>query len=255
MLNCTRYYAAAGNTVASRTASGLTWLANEHHGTAQVSIAAATLAVMTRRSMLFRESRDTAPPWVNDKGFGGGTVGPTGLTHLGAREYDPTVGRFLSDDPITDTGNPQQMHGYAYANNTPVTASDPGGLKPCSEGDDCRGNTYKMYGVPQPTVRRNPGFASLTDAGKRERKEDDRYGPIDLCRSGPQLAGVCPGSVQHDLGHFMTVSFLDFINDESALAGIDPRLLSVLVREKAVTVTAGSNGTCWGGLTQSGWPT
>ncbi len=43
----------------------------------------------------------------------------TGLTHLGAREYDPTNGRFLSVDPVIDTDDPQQMNGYAYSNNNP----------------------------------------------------------------------------------------------------------------------------------------
>jgi hypothetical protein len=42
--------------------------------------------------------------------------------------YDPTNGRFTSDDSITDTNNPQQINGYAYANNNPTSARDPSGL-------------------------------------------------------------------------------------------------------------------------------
>jgi RHS repeat-associated protein len=52
----------------------------------------------------------------------------TGLTHIGAREYDHTSGRFLSADPIIDIAYPLQMNGYAYANNSPVSHSDPTGL-------------------------------------------------------------------------------------------------------------------------------
>jgi hypothetical protein len=48
---------------------------------------------------------------------------------VGAREYDSTTGRFLSADPILDLEDPQQINGYAYANNSPVTRSDPSGLK------------------------------------------------------------------------------------------------------------------------------
>ena len=84
--------------------------------------------------MPFGEPRGTPPAWANDKGFVGGTTDPTGLTHLGAREYDPTIGRFLSVDPVQDLTDPQQWHGYAYANNNPVTLSDPSGLDPCPGG-------------------------------------------------------------------------------------------------------------------------
>jgi len=61
----------------------------------------------------------------------------TGLTDVGARTYDATTGRFLSVDPVLDPGDPQSVNGYAYADNNPVTKSDPSGLKlaDCSSGD------------------------------------------------------------------------------------------------------------------------
>jgi RHS repeat-associated protein len=71
-----------------------------------------------------------------DKGFVGGTLDNTGLTHIGAREYDPAIGRFVSVDPVMDTADPQQWNGYAYANNSPITYSDPTGLLPTSCMDD-----------------------------------------------------------------------------------------------------------------------
>jgi len=50
-------------------------------------------------------------------------AGP-GTYNMRAREYDPTQGRFLSVDPLVDqTGQP-----YAYANNNPLSNSDPSGL-------------------------------------------------------------------------------------------------------------------------------
>ncbi|WP_306316683.1 MULTISPECIES: RHS repeat-associated core domain-containing protein [unclassified Streptomyces] len=70
------------------------------------------------------EDAETLP---GARGFVGGTTDPTGLTHLGAREYDPTTGRFLSVDPVLDLNDPLQMNAYAYANSRPVTASDPDG--------------------------------------------------------------------------------------------------------------------------------
>ncbi|MBG0855073.1 ricin-type beta-trefoil lectin domain protein [Streptomyces spinoverrucosus] len=52
----------------------------------------------------------------------------TGLIHLGAREYDPQTGRFISADPVLDQSDPLQANGYSYANNNPVTHADPSGL-------------------------------------------------------------------------------------------------------------------------------
>ncbi|TDB81223.1 hypothetical protein E1264_33030 [Actinomadura sp. KC216] len=123
-----------------RTSNGsVTYLTGDHQGTAQVAIDAATLASTVRRFTPFGSIRgmDEDATWPNDKGFVGGTQDPTGLTHLGAREYDPEAGRFISVDPVLDPADPQQMNGYAYANNNPVTHADPDGQCPpdiCGKG-------------------------------------------------------------------------------------------------------------------------
>ncbi|MEV0948958.1 RHS repeat-associated core domain-containing protein [Promicromonospora sp. NPDC050249] len=56
--------------------------------------------------------------------------GATGLTLVGARWYDETVGRFLTVDPVMDLADPQQWNAYTYANNNPTTWWDPDGLEP-----------------------------------------------------------------------------------------------------------------------------
>jgi RHS repeat-associated protein len=129
-VTATRYY---GKTAVRTAAGGLTWQTNDHHGTGQVSIAAATLAVTRRRLDPYGNPRASAPvAWPTSRGFVNGTIDPTGLTHLGAREYEPEAGRFISDDPITNTGTPLQMNGYNYGNNNPVALSDPAGTEPGS---------------------------------------------------------------------------------------------------------------------------
>ncbi|WBB78833.1 transcriptional regulator [Micromonospora sp. WMMD882] len=129
---CVRYYSHAGETVAMRTGAGVTWLVSDHHGTAQVAFDAVNQNVATRRETPFGLPRGSTGVWPTgmDKGFVGGTRDNTGLTHLGAREYDPLIGRFVSVDPIIDVKDAQQMHGYAYAANAPVTTNDPDGLLP-----------------------------------------------------------------------------------------------------------------------------
>ena len=70
--------------------------------------------------------------WPNKRSYLGVGIDDeaTGLTHIGAREYDQNTGRFLSADPIIDIADPLQMNGYAYSNNSPISMSDPTGLKP-----------------------------------------------------------------------------------------------------------------------------
>lgn len=127
-VEATRYYSHAGQVVAMRTPKALTWLCTDHNGTANLQVDATTQAVTRRHTQPFGEERGIQPTdWAGDKGFVGGTQDPTGLTHLGARDYDPTTGRFVSADPIADLKNPQQINGYAYSNNNPVTFADPDG--------------------------------------------------------------------------------------------------------------------------------
>ncbi|WP_322986859.1 RHS repeat-associated core domain-containing protein [Streptomyces sp. S584] len=85
---------------------------------------------VTRRKQLpFGGQRGTtgSSSWPGDRGFVGGTSDPTGYTHLGAREYDPTLGRFLSVDPLLIPDDPTQLNPYVYGNNNPATFADPTG--------------------------------------------------------------------------------------------------------------------------------
>ncbi|NES17355.1 RHS repeat domain-containing protein, partial [Micromonospora sp. PPF5-17B] len=88
-VTATRYY---GKTAIRTTSAGLTWLAGDHHGTGELAINAATLNPTRRRLDPFGMDRGNPVAWPGEKGFVGGTQDPTGLTHLGAREYDPTLG-------------------------------------------------------------------------------------------------------------------------------------------------------------------
>jgi RHS repeat-associated protein len=51
----------------------------------------------------------------------------TGLYYYRARHYDPTAGRFVSEDPIKFAGGPNF---YGYVRNTPIQLPDPSGLFP-----------------------------------------------------------------------------------------------------------------------------
>ncbi|MFJ1917416.1 RHS repeat domain-containing protein [Streptomyces sp. NPDC088147] len=126
-----RYYTHEGETVAVRTGSGFSFLLSDHQGTAMAAVGMTTLALTRRKQLPFGQTRSTQNEQIpGTRGFVQGTNDPTGLTHLGAREYDPALGRFLSVDPVIDFDDPAQMNAYSYAHNSPVTQSDPSGLRP-----------------------------------------------------------------------------------------------------------------------------
>ncbi|MBC3863703.1 RHS repeat-associated core domain-containing protein [Undibacterium jejuense] len=55
----------------------------------------------------------------------------TGLSYMGARYYDPVIGRFMGVDPKgVDPENIYSFNRYAYANNNPYKYVDPDGHSP-----------------------------------------------------------------------------------------------------------------------------
>jgi RHS repeat-associated protein len=127
----TRFYSHGGGGVAERTGSGgLTWMLADQHGTGSLSITAGSMKSTQRYTDPFGNPRGAQVTWPDKHGFVGGYQDATGLTHLGARDYDPSTGRFTQADPVLDPSSPQLLNGYAYANNAPATMSDPGGTEP-----------------------------------------------------------------------------------------------------------------------------
>ncbi|MGW4776941.1 TreTu family toxin [Streptomyces filamentosus] len=149
-----RYYSSGGTAVAVRSNESntqkLTYLAGDHHGTQSLGISAdATQTFSKRYTSPFGAQRGTptGTAWPDDKGFLGKTDDKTtGLTHIGAREYDPALGQFISVDPLLSTDQPGSLNGYSYANQNPTTASDPTGLESCYP-NYCAGSngTYDTY--------------------------------------------------------------------------------------------------------------
>ncbi|MFE7130735.1 RHS repeat-associated core domain-containing protein [Streptomyces sp. NPDC057638] len=128
----TRYLALGGGHQAVQENDGsVSFTLADHHGTAGLAVNAATQALTQRRTLPFGGPRGTEPrAWPGTKGFVGGTddTKSTGLTHLGAREYDPSTGRFISVDPLLEADKPQTLNGYTYAAQNPLTFTDPTGL-------------------------------------------------------------------------------------------------------------------------------
>ncbi|SHK76461.1 RHS repeat-associated core domain-containing protein, partial [Nocardiopsis flavescens] len=145
----TRFYGFAGEGVAVRNNDGtLSWISSDTHGTGQVAVNARTGEETHRYMTVFGEDRMAQGDWPSDRGFVGGTIDEsTGLTQVGARAYDPSLGRFISVDPVMDVTDHQQMHGYIYANNNPATYNDSSGLKWELHVDIAPGKTHVYTGA------------------------------------------------------------------------------------------------------------
>jgi RHS repeat-associated protein len=59
---------------------------------------------------------------------GGDALADFGLVHLGARIYDPVIGRFLSRDPLKIARSASKTNPYAFSLNDPINYADPSGM-------------------------------------------------------------------------------------------------------------------------------
>ncbi|MCG6117528.1 MAG: RHS repeat-associated core domain-containing protein [Aquimonas sp.] len=100
-------------------------------------IASATGAVLQRMSFDPHGGRRNANDWnsaaafvippYTTRGFTGHEqLDSVGLVHMGARVYDPELGRFLQPDPMLDAGL-QGLNRYSYVLNNPLALTDPSG--------------------------------------------------------------------------------------------------------------------------------
>ncbi|MET9424674.1 RHS repeat-associated core domain-containing protein [Streptomyces sp. NPDC006540] len=171
----TRYYTANGQTIAVRTATNgtpgtqLKFLAADHHGTSSVALDADSYAVTKRYTAPFGAERGPKTTWVDDKSFLGKTDDKTtGLTHIGARQYDPTLGQFISVDPLLIPEQHESLNGYSYANQRPTTTSDPTGL--CEDPGNGRCHQSSTTGSGKgptydPAFEENPGVTYPSESG------------------------------------------------------------------------------------------
>ncbi|WP_437033521.1 RHS repeat domain-containing protein [Streptomyces sp. enrichment culture] len=182
--SATRYYTHGNETIAVRTSSGFQFLFGNHQGTALIAVTMGAAQTVTRRKQLpFGAPRSTSgsSPWPGDRGFVGGTSDPTGYTHLGAREYDPALGRFLSIDPLLIPDDPTQLNPYVYGNNNPATFADPTG----EAYEECVSGQYNCtYG------KGGTGDIKKVSFGKNYKKETRaRGGKVSKNYYAQQLTG------------------------------------------------------------------
>jgi RHS repeat-associated protein len=130
-------------------------------GTSQESVNASTLAQKRRYYDPYGNPVGTIPgSWPDNHAFlGQPGDAATGYDLLGARQYNPVTGAFLSLDPDFQPGDPLAMGGYAYADDNPATNTDPAGTM-CVPGASANGNCND-----QPTQENGDGSGSGGSSG------------------------------------------------------------------------------------------
>jgi RHS repeat-associated protein len=85
----------------------------------------------------FGSQSATGGTTTNSYTFTGRETDGLGIDYYRARYYNPTVGRFLSEDPMGFTGGGTNF--YAYTGDNPTDFDDPFGLKPKNPPTPCAG--------------------------------------------------------------------------------------------------------------------
>ncbi|WP_047521736.1 RHS repeat-associated core domain-containing protein [Microbacterium sp. ZOR0019] len=150
------YSGAEGKPVAEKSAktgtagTTLTWVFSNLEGTVDVQTVANAAGVTTRTIRdPFGAPLGSSGVWGSGTGYmNKPATASTGLTTVGARTYDPVLGKFLSVDPVIDPNLPQQNTGYAYSGNNPTTYKDPSGLA-FKVDCGCGGRTHPYAAPPR----------------------------------------------------------------------------------------------------------
>ena len=131
-LTGTRYYGHGGMAVGMRkqttSTNVLYWLAGNQQGTILWTMDRSTTVEFYQRYTPFGAPRGAPNQLPGERGFLGQTEDDsTALVYLNARYYDPSIGRFISADPLVQA-LPQACNPYTYALNSPIRFADPSGL-------------------------------------------------------------------------------------------------------------------------------
>jgi RHS repeat-associated protein len=114
-------------------AQAITYFHNDISGSPMLATNASGNAVWKENYRPYGERLNKQAASTNNKLWFAGKPfdSNTGLSYMGARYYDPVVGRFMGVDP--KGFDPESLHSfnrYAYANNNPYKYVDPDGHSP-----------------------------------------------------------------------------------------------------------------------------
>ncbi|MFI0940776.1 RHS repeat-associated core domain-containing protein [Streptomyces sp. NPDC021020] len=171
-----RYIALPGGGTVVRTGTGANYgfEFGDLHGTNGIHLDNTAQNPVWRQFTPYGDTRGPEVSWSDNRGFLNAPDNQTtGLTQLGARQYDPTLGRFISLDPLFEATDDQLLNGYTYTRDNPIGQADPTGLRPLGACDgDCKTGSSQAAGyfAAHPKERGTPlplkyGVTSPGDGG------------------------------------------------------------------------------------------
>jgi RHS repeat-associated protein len=166
----TKYYYFGGRRVAMRQGITLTYLHGDHLGSASMQTDTAGGIVAEQRYAAYGKERWNWGTLGTDRRYTGQrTETSTGLYDYNARQYSPTIGRFISPDSIVpDPNRSQDLNRYMYVRGNPVGYTDPSGHAPVSPWK-CPENP-----ICEPTLR------EIFDPRNIQVAPEDRPKPLDV---------------------------------------------------------------------------
>jgi len=183
VLSGTRYYSIGNVTIAERSSSGdVQYLVGNQQGTDSVAIDASDLAITRKYYNPWGGTLGFNPPTLaGDKGFVGGTAdATTGLTNLGAREYNPANSQFISPDPVLNPQDPQDLNPYAYSADDPVTEEDPTGLMLCMAGGPCGSEQWLEHYSDQQEHEEHQEYTNFVNNLEDQQLENCECHPVTM---------------------------------------------------------------------------
>jgi RHS repeat-associated protein len=127
-----KYYFVGSIIVARQDETGKYWYHSDRLGSVQIMTDINGQKVNSYEFAAFGWTLENSGSAANSIGFTGQINDlEIGLIYMGARYYDPLLGRFISPDSVVpDPADPQALNRYAYAYNNPISNIDPGGHAP-----------------------------------------------------------------------------------------------------------------------------
>lgn len=270
------YVGAEGKPVAQRSAktgtagSTLSWLFTTLEGTVDVQTNATTGSTVAQyRDPFGGPVASTPQAWADGSGYMNKQVAEkTKLTNVGARTYDPLLGKFLSVDPVVDTNLPQQNTGYAYSGNNPTTYTDPSGLRldeGCGWGRSCNKSNVSQDLTPRRSSTSNSRPSQGSTGPRKSRPSSDSKVYVGTEKDYPRPWDVV-SAWWWETGpknlHFRGGGYIDWIKSDKRFQAVRKSILSSgAPGSYAVKVEAAEEG--WptagqmfqDGFVYSTWPT